>query len=258
MKKKNNILKKIADKAYEFGFVSKIKTDIIESGLNEDTIRLISSKKNEPDWMLEFRLTAYRHWLTMEMPQWAHLDIPPIDYQAISYYADPLKKSKESKNKEIDNKIQVLTSLNVAADFDNAEELYAKYVKREIPFEGGKSFKVLKKIIFECEKDGKTYFVLPQEGAGLWGPIWGYLALESDKNTIYGAYFSHKGETPGLGAEISTPKFQSQFVGKHIFRDGNLVSVAVVKPGKIDESKDYVDIRFEIIDHQCSKSDECQ
>ena len=102
MKKKNNILKKIANKAYEFGFVSKIKTDIIESGLNEDTIRLISSKKNEPDWMLEFRLTAYRHWLTMEMPQWAHLDIPPIDYQAISYYADPLKKNKENKNKEID------------------------------------------------------------------------------------------------------------------------------------------------------------
>lgn len=102
MKKQNNILKKIANKAYEFGFVSKIKTDIIESGLNEDTIRLISSKKNEPDWMLEFRLTAYRHWLTMEMPQWAHLDIPPIDYQAISYYADPLKNNKEKKNKEID------------------------------------------------------------------------------------------------------------------------------------------------------------
>ena len=102
MKKKNNILKKIADKAYEFGFVTKIKTDIIERGLNEETIRLISSKKNEPEWMLELRMTAYRHWLTMEMPQWAHLDIPPIDYQAISYYADPLKKSKESKNKEID------------------------------------------------------------------------------------------------------------------------------------------------------------
>ena len=100
--KKNNILKKLANKAYEFGFVSKIKTDIIESGLSEDTIRLISSKKNEPEWMLEFRLTAYRHWLTMEMPKWAHLDIPSIDYQAISYYADPLKKSKDNKNKEID------------------------------------------------------------------------------------------------------------------------------------------------------------
>ena len=102
MKKKNNILKKLANKAYEFGFVSKIKTEIIESGLNEDIIRLISKKKNEPEWLLEFRLTAYRHWLTMPMPQWAHLNIPPIDYQSISYYADPLKKSKENSNKEID------------------------------------------------------------------------------------------------------------------------------------------------------------
>ena len=102
MKKKNNILKKLANKAYEFGFVSKIKTEIIESGLNEDIIRLISKKKNEPEWLLEFRLTAYRHWLTLEMPTWAHLNIPPIDYQAISYYADPLKKSKENSNKEID------------------------------------------------------------------------------------------------------------------------------------------------------------
>ena len=102
MKKKNNILKKIANKAYEFGFVSKIKTEIIERGLNEDVIRLISKKKNEPEWLLEFRLNAYRHWLTLEMPTWAHLEIPPIDYQAISYYADPLKKNKENKNKEID------------------------------------------------------------------------------------------------------------------------------------------------------------
>ena len=99
---KNNILKKIANKAYEFGFVSKIKTDIIKNGLNEETIRLISSKKNEPEWLLEFRLEAYRYWLTLEMPTWAHLNIPPIDYQAISYYADPLQKSKENKNKEID------------------------------------------------------------------------------------------------------------------------------------------------------------
>ncbi len=102
MKKSNNILKKLANKAYEFGFVSKIKTEIIESGLNEEVIRLISKKKNEPEWLLEFRLEAYRYWLTLKMPTWAHLNIPPIDYQAISYYADPLKKSKENKNKEID------------------------------------------------------------------------------------------------------------------------------------------------------------
>ncbi len=95
MKKKNSLLKKLANKAYEFGFVSKIKTDIIETGLNEDTVRLISEKKNEPEWLLEFRLQAYRHWLTLDMPTWAHLEIPPIDYQAISYYADPLKKNKE-------------------------------------------------------------------------------------------------------------------------------------------------------------------
>ena len=100
--KNNNILKKLANKAYEFGFVSKIKTDIIKKGLNEETVRLISNKKGEPEWLLEFRLEAYRHWLKMEMPTWAHLNVPPIDYQAISYYADPLKKSKENKNKEID------------------------------------------------------------------------------------------------------------------------------------------------------------
>ena len=102
MKKKNNLLTKLANKAYEFGFVSKVKTEIIDCGLNEDTIRLISKKKNEPEWMLEFRLQAYDHWKKMEMPTWAHLDIPPIDYQKISYYADPLKKGKGEKNKEID------------------------------------------------------------------------------------------------------------------------------------------------------------
>ncbi len=101
-KKSNNIFRKIADKAYEYGFVSNIKTEIIEKGLNEEVIRLISKKKNEPEWMLEFRLQAYRYWLTLETPQWAHLDIPPIDYQAISYYADPTKKNKDKQNKEID------------------------------------------------------------------------------------------------------------------------------------------------------------
>ena len=100
-KKSNNIFKKIANKAYEFGFITNIKTDIIESGLNEEVIKLISKKKNEPEWLLEFRLQAYNYWLTQKMPTWPHLNIPPIDYQAISYYADPLKK-KEKKSNEID------------------------------------------------------------------------------------------------------------------------------------------------------------
>ena len=101
-KKSNNIFRKIADKAYKYGFISNINTEIIDKGLNEDVIRLISSKKGEPEWLLEFRLKAYRYWLTLEMPDWAHLNIPPIDYQSISYYADPLKKKKSNENKEID------------------------------------------------------------------------------------------------------------------------------------------------------------
>ena len=101
-KKSNNIFRKIADKAYKYGFISNVNTEIIDKGLNEDIIRLISSKKNEPEWLLEFRMQAYEYWLTLEMPDWAHLNIPPIDYQTISYYADPLRKKKNSENKEID------------------------------------------------------------------------------------------------------------------------------------------------------------
>ena len=82
----NNVyLRELTQEKYKYGFTTDIHTDIIEKGLNEDVIRLISAKKNEPEWLLEFRLKAYRHWLTMEMPSWADLDIPEIDYQAISY-----------------------------------------------------------------------------------------------------------------------------------------------------------------------------
>ena len=77
---------------YKYGFVTDIDTDVIPSGLSEEVVRLISAKKNEPEWLLEFRLKAYRHWLTLKMPDWAQLDIPPIDYQAISYFAAPKKK----------------------------------------------------------------------------------------------------------------------------------------------------------------------
>ncbi len=76
---------------YEAGFVTEVESDTLPPGLNEDTIRFISEKKNEPEWMLEYRLKAYRHWLTLEEPDWAHLKIDPIDYQAISYYSAPKK-----------------------------------------------------------------------------------------------------------------------------------------------------------------------
>ena len=94
----NKYVKELTQEKYKYGFTTEVHTDIIEKGLNEDVVRLISAKKNEPEWLLEFRLKAYRHWLTLEMPTWAHLRIPEIDYQAISYYADPTKKKEGPKS----------------------------------------------------------------------------------------------------------------------------------------------------------------
>ncbi len=96
----NKYVKELTQEKYKYGFTTDVHTDIIERGLNEDIIRLISEKKGEPDWLLEFRLKAYRYWLTLEMPTWAHLRIPEIDYQAISYYADPTKKKDGPKSME--------------------------------------------------------------------------------------------------------------------------------------------------------------
>ncbi|MDE6098464.1 MAG: Fe-S cluster assembly protein SufB [Muribaculaceae bacterium] len=87
---------------YKYGFVTEVDSDIIARGLNEDVVRLISSKKGEPEWLLDFRLKAFRHWQTMKMPEWAHLDIPEIDYQAISYYAAPKAKEGPKSLDEVD------------------------------------------------------------------------------------------------------------------------------------------------------------
>ncbi len=87
---------------YKYGFTSDIDTEIIPAGLSEDVIRLISRKKGEPDWLLDFRLKAYRHWLTLEPPTWAHLTIPPIDFQAISYYAAPKDSERPKSLDEVD------------------------------------------------------------------------------------------------------------------------------------------------------------
>jgi Fe-S cluster assembly protein SufB len=91
-----DILHEVTENEYKYGFVTDIETDIIPIGLSEDVVRLISAKKNEPEWMLEYRLKAYRHWLTMEIPDWALLKIPEIDYQSISYYASPRKNTPTS------------------------------------------------------------------------------------------------------------------------------------------------------------------
>ena len=98
----DDIIGDVTNGEYKYGLVSDIDTDVIPRGLNEDVIRLISKKKGEPEWLLEFRLKAYRHWLTLKMPTWAHLDIPEIDYQAISYYAAPKKKEGPKSLDEVD------------------------------------------------------------------------------------------------------------------------------------------------------------
>ena len=91
-KESNEFVRRVAEQKYEYGFTTDVQTDIIEKGINEDVVRLISAKKNEPEWMLEFRLKAFRYWQKQSAPTWGHLHLPPIDYQDISYYADPLAK----------------------------------------------------------------------------------------------------------------------------------------------------------------------
>lgn len=170
-------------------------------------------------------------------------------------------KTKQAANVELDKMKQILSALNVDTKNKDVEALYKQYVKQDIIVNadgqaiaetGGFPIDVKVELskpmgerqlpVYVCDVDGQTKYVLPLYGKGLWGAIWGYVGLDTDKDTVFGTYFSHAGETPGLGAEIATQAFQLPFIGKHILKDGaTLVSIAVVKPGKTDESRDYVD-----------------
>lgn len=107
----DSVIQDITSQEYKYGFTTDVETDVVPVGLSEDIIRLISAKKGEPEWMLDFRLKAYQKWQTMKLPTWAHLDIPEIDFQSISYYAAPKVKStsatfpKGEEAKEIDAEI---------------------------------------------------------------------------------------------------------------------------------------------------------
>ena len=98
----NAFLREVTEKSYEYGFETAVETEIFEKGLSEDVVRMISKKKGEPEWLLQFRLEAYRYWTTQKQPTWGHLNLPEIDYQSISYYADPTKKNSDGRPKEID------------------------------------------------------------------------------------------------------------------------------------------------------------
>ncbi len=95
-------IEELANKEYKFGFVTDIESDTLPKGLNENIIRQLSAKKNEPEWMTEWRLKAYRHWLTMEEPKWPNVKFPPIDYQDISYYSAPKVKPAKKSLDEVD------------------------------------------------------------------------------------------------------------------------------------------------------------
>ena len=99
MEEKNQYVRQVAEQKYEFGFTTDVHTEIIPVGLNEDIVRLISAKKGEPEWMLEFRLKAFRYWQEQMEPTWGHVHVPPIDYQAISYYADPMASKPKGDGK---------------------------------------------------------------------------------------------------------------------------------------------------------------
>ena len=97
-----NAIEALANREYKYGFVTDIESEVVPRGLNEDIVRTISAKKNEPEWMLEWRLKAYRHWLTMTEPEWANVTYPKIDYQDIIYYSAPKPKKKLESLEEVD------------------------------------------------------------------------------------------------------------------------------------------------------------
>ena len=105
-KEQDKVLREVTESDYKYGFVTEIDADEIPKGLNHETVRLISKKKNEPQWMLDFRLKAFDKWLTMKMPNWAHLNIPEIDYQDIIYYSAPKQEAKYNSLDEIDPEIK--------------------------------------------------------------------------------------------------------------------------------------------------------
>ena len=162
----------------------------------------------------------------------------------------------QEQNVKTEKMQDILSSIRVKTESKDAEKLFNQYIQDQVVL-NNKGEKVTGQIsafeidlkkeldkaktgdadkqlfpLFIFKKDGKIYYTIPARGKGLWGPIWGYIALEADKNTVYGASFDHKGETPGLGAEINTDEFQKQFIGKKILDEsGNFVSVKVIKGG---------------------------
>ena len=160
-------------------------------------------------------------------------------------------KSRQSANITQEKKQSILASIGIEKTRAESDLVFTEYVKQSLTLSGGqvvsedasaafdidmasavKSNNMERSVpLYVTEKDGETFYVVPLRGKGLWGPVWGYIALESDGNTVVGATFGHKSETPGLGAEITTPIFTDQFPGKKISEEGVFQSISVVKEG---------------------------
>lgn len=157
-------------------------------------------------------------------------------------------KPYQEENERLEKMQSILSSINVEATREEAAELYPEYIVQELvvtnneEVSGIEAFNVdlTKEIrkpnlerqapLYIAQKDGEIFYVIPIRGTGLWGPVWGYLSLREDVSTLYGAVFDHKGETPGLGAEIAGAAFENQFEGKEVLDDsGNLIGIDVRK-----------------------------
>lgn len=172
-------------------------------------------------------------------------------------------KDRQQANADADKMRQILASVRIEVPDAQVTETYSKYITGSMVVNAAgnvdssapKAFDISiaaqvkepadKRLlpVYECKlDDGSMKYILPMYGAGLWGPIWGYVSVDSDGSTVYGAYFAHQGETPGLGAEIEKPHFRQQFYGKRLMLDGKFAPIAVVKKGMpAPEGQDYVD-----------------
>ena len=161
-------------------------------------------------------------------------------------------KERQTANVINDTKQQILSALNLRDQADVAST-YSKVIKADALMQANGSLQDYKGDfntsyksefdkgnlhVFVAEIDGQKKYVIPMNGLGLWGTIWGYIALNEDRNTVYGVYFSHSSETPGLGGEIAGLKFQNRFPGKNVV-NGRNVALKVVKYGKADKSSKY-------------------
>jgi Na+-transporting NADH:ubiquinone oxidoreductase subunit C len=168
----------------------------------------------------------------------------------LSFTALQLKPAQQ-KNVSVEKKQNILASVGIASTASDAEAIYAEKIVQsyivnsagekvegnafdiDLKSERAKAAQDRKLPVYECQTEEGLKYILPVYGAGLWGPIWGYMAINDDMNTVFGANFDHQGETPGLGAEINTPGFQNQFKGKTIFdENGKLISIIVAKAGE--------------------------